>query len=423
MPTFGVIGAQWGDEGKGKVVDAVAATHVVRFNGGPNAGHTLVIDGKKVVTHNLPSGIAREGVNNLVGPGTICSLEDVRAELAIAKENRATVWLDERCPIILPVHKAIEAGREQALGAGKIGTTGRGIAPCYEDFYARRGPMLSDLVSADRFRAALAHGGYYAERAALARQLGQEPMSLDDTVAWSMPFADLRPYLTDTIRMVHQATMSGDTVLFEGAQGMMLDVMHGGRPYTTSSSCGRGSISNTFGIFDFDRVVGIVKAYTTRVGAGSFPTELTDATGVRLREVGNEFGSTTGRPRRTGWLDLVLLRYACRMGGIEEIAVTKLDVLTGLDEIRVCTGYRHGARFFPDDASITEQVLADAEVIYEILPGWIEDIRDCRRVEDLPKNARHYLTFIERRLGLPISGIGVGPERSEMIWNHPFTVG
>ncbi len=414
-----VIGAQWGDEGKGKIVDVLAseADAVIRFNGGANAGHTLEIGGTKTVLHLLPVGIVRRGTTNIVGPYVVCDPEVLVTELEIAKASGANVVLDRRAPLVLPIHKQIDAGREQASGAGKIGTTGRGIGPCYEDFTSRRGPTLGDLTDCERFITALAQRGYYAERMAVAAHYGLTPMTVNETVDWAMRFsARIVPHLGDAVQEAAELQQQRLNLLFEGAQGIMLDLVHGGRPYCTSSFCGSGAVAATMGVHSFDRVVGVAKAYVTRVGGGPFPTELTDKTGDLLREKGREFGATTGRPRRCGWLDLAALRYACRVGGVTELVLTKLDILSGLSEIKVCTGYQLDGNTIDPLTTLTADLLSCAAPIYEILPVWNEDLRKYEGFWQLPPPVLRYIRYIEKTLDIPVAGVGVGPEREQMIW-------
>lgn len=413
--TQAVIGAQWGDEGKGKIVDILSENvdMVVRFNGGANAGHTIVVDGKKRVLHLLPVGIVRPVPWCAVGPYVACDLDVIADELNIANNCFSKVLLDEGAPVVLPHHKTIDALREKASGASAIGTTGRGIGPCYEDWVARRGIVLGDLRSPERLRKALEARGYYAEREAVVRHYGGEMFSLEETITWARsPY--ILPHLGDTRSLIADQLRLKKRVLFEGAQGVMLDIVHGGRPYCTSSFCGSGAIQASLGVHKLDRVTGVSKAYTTRVGSGPFPTECHGETGDLLRERGSEFGATTGRPRRCGWLDLPALKYACRVGGITELIITKLDVLTGLPRIDVATDYPYSPS--AGSMSLTNEVLSETVALCETLPGWTEDIRACRTFDQLPPTARGYITFIQDHVGVPIVGVSVGPDRNDMIW-------
>lgn len=419
-----VIGAQWGDEGKGKLVDLLTerADIVVRYHGGNNAGHTLVIDGVKTVLHLLPAGIMREGKQNLVSTYVVVDREVLMSELALARANNAKVTLDPSAPLILPVHIQIDGGRESVAGDDKIGTTVRGIGPCYEDFWSRRGVRLGDLVSEERVRRVLETAGYYAEKQALVSYLGKVPLSLDEMISWCMEHAkEIVRYLGDTRRVVAEARECDYFIAYEGAQGVLLDAIHGTRPFCTSSVCGSTAVDMAFGPPNTDlvdrSVVGVVKAYLTRVGAGPFPTELDNELGERLREAGGEYGATTGRPRRCGWLDLPLLKYACRVGGVTHIAITKLDVLTGLDKIKVCTHYERDDSIVPDSATFDTDMLTNADPKYTELDGWTEDITEYRSYDELPENARAYVRFISEQLGedIDIALVSVGPDREQII--------
>ena len=406
-----VVGAQWGDEGKGKIVDVMAesADVVVRYAGGPNAGHTLVIGGEKIVLHQLPAGIVRPFKTCVVGPMVACDPQVLVDELRIADEvmrglkGLADIWLDPRAPVILPIHKLIDAGREDSSGADKIGTTKRGIGPCYEDLFARRGVRLADLVDADRLRAKLTRSRYYEERCAVAALHGiKEIPSMDETIEWCLQFgSEIVPRLRDTVPLVHEHLTAGKHVLFEGAQSVLLDVLHGDQPNTTSSFCGANGVSASFNLFHFDRIVGVTKAYTTRVGSGPFPTELLDEVGATLRQIGQERGATTGRDRRTGWLDLPALKHAVKSSGIRELVVTKLDVLGQFPEFKVCVEHA-------------------PKPVYVSLPGWKqtaeEDISHCHVREKLPIGAKLLLDMIERFTGIPVSAIGTGADRTSKIF-------
>lgn len=418
-----VCGLQWGDEGKGKIVDKLArnAHAVVRFNGGNNAGHTLVVGDKKYVTHTLPSGIVRADQNNLVGPGVVCDLDVITEELQIALKHDARVFLDRSAPVILPIHIAIDKGRELAAGKRKIGTTNRGIGPAYEDFWSRRGIKLGDMVSEDRIVARLRRGEYYEERLAVTRHLGVDAMSFDEVVAWLLEYSEtIKPLLVDTRAIVSQMLSAGMQVLFEGAQGVMLDTVHGSQPYTTSSCCTAAGVSATFGIYKFERVVGVTKAYATRVGAGPFPTELHGEAGERLREKGSEFGATTGRPRRCGHADWNALGFACRVGGVTELVVTKADVLSGFDQVRAGTSYVFEGRPIGPHETLTTRVLEDSIVSYTDFPGWSEDITGCRRIEDLPEAVQNYIQEMSKFVGCPVTAVSVGPGRDVIATSNGF---
>ncbi len=426
-----VLGAQWGDDGKGKIVDTISENSdiVVRFNGGGNAGHTIVVDGKKEAIHICPSGIIREGVVNIVGPGVVFDLAVGSSELELAKKYGSTVLLDHSTPVVIPMHRALDAGREVAAGKIAIGTTKRGIGPAYGDFWLRRGVRLNDLTNKRLVQEALTQSGYFDELCAIAKHLGVDnckvdlsdlnieidPMSLDQTVDWCMKYADsIVPNLGDTRGYVHNAIQLGSNVLFEGAQGILLDTMHGFRPYTTSSCCTAAGVSSTFGVFKFDRVIGVAKAYSTRVGSGPFPTELNNGVGERLRTQGKEFGTTTGRPRRCGWIDMHALSYACRMGGITDLIVTKLDVLSGFKNLQMCDGYAN----ISAEKTLTGMSVASAVPQYLKVPGWSDDITKTKLFEDLPIESRAYLNEIELHTGIPVDAIGIGPERDQIIWKN-----
>ena len=408
-----VVGTQWGDEGKGKIVDALAdsAAAVVRFQGGNNAGHTIVVDGEKIVFHLLPSGILRPDCLCAIGNGVVLDPRVLLKELETLAERgvpsgRLVVSRDAH--VILPYHCELDLLREQAKGKGAIGTTGRGIGPTYEDKVSRRGIVVSDLLDRDllrqRLQAVLPEKNrqiveWYGGRAFALDALVEEYAALGEVLA---------PMVADVGELLAGELDGGGAILFEGAQGTFLDVDHGTYPYVTSSNtlAGAAAVGTGLGPGVLERVVGITKAYTTRVGAGPFPTECTDATGERLRSVGHEFGATTGRPRRCGWFDAALVRRAVRLNGVTEIALTKLDVLTGIDDLQLCTTYE--GDHFPRD-------LALARPEYESVQGWSEDITGARSWEDLPVACRRYVERLESLVGAPISFVSVGPDRAQLI--------
>ncbi|TAL51100.1 adenylosuccinate synthetase [Patescibacteria group bacterium] len=369
MPTTVILGAQWGDEGKGKIVDRKSSklrrgSLCVRHSGGANAGHTTRVGDEKFVTHVLPSGIMNGGVLNLIGPAVACDLAVMREELTIAKRFGSEVAIDRSAPVVLPPHFLLDGLREDRAGEKKIGTTRRGIGPVFSAFFARNAVRMGDLTNADKVRASLLERHYYDEMAALIRLHEGTPPTCDEIVEWCMQFAPtMRPLLADTRQIVWEAHRENRDILFEGAQGVLLDIYNGSQPDTTSSLCTLAGVSATFGVYRFDHVIGVAKAYATRVGSGPFPTELMDETGERIRVLGNEFGATTGRPRRCGWLDLPALIYACRMGGITELAMTKGDALEGFDEVRVATRYVFEGRPISLD-TLTSRVLREAQVHY-----------------------------------------------------------
>jgi adenylosuccinate synthase len=403
MPVQVVVGAQWGDEGKGKIVHSLAVEHdlIVRFNGGANAGHTLIgEEGERIVLHLLPVGILRPFKKNLVGPYMVCDPEVLVKELAIADEHKSEVFLDPRAAVVLPIHKLLDGGREGAAGGDAIGTTKRGIGPCYEDYVSRRGLRLGNLSDRDEIRKELVRGRYYEERAAVADFHGVVAPSLDETVEWAASFSGrIVPHVRDTVRMVREAVSANKHVLFEGAQGVNLDIVHGTRPYQTSSFCGAGGVSASFGLTHFDRVIGVAKAYATRVGGGPFPSEMCEADDERLRQAGNERGATTGRNRRCGWLDLPLLRASCDAGGITHLVINKADVLGAtFEHFQVCV----------EDGK------------YMMLPGWGTDVYfpNIRTRDKLPVGARTLFNLVECHTGRPVVGIGTGPRCEDIIWKR-----
>jgi adenylosuccinate synthase len=423
-----VIGTQWGDEGKGKVVDMLTerADAVVRFQGGHNAGHTLVIDGHKTVLHLIPSGILRRDVSCLIGNGVVLSpsalLDEVRMLEDGAVPVRERLRISESCPLILPYHVALDRARERARGRRAIGTTGRGIGPAYEDKVARRGLRVGDLFHRERFAVKLGEVLDY-HNFALQHYFKAEPFDLQRLLEETLAVADdLQPLAADVTDLLHQAQARGDSILFEGAQGALLDIDHGTYPYVTSSNTTAGGAATGSGVGprDFDYILGITKAYTTRVGSGPFPTELFDETGAHLAEKGREFGATTGRPRRCGWFDGVALRRALRINSVSGLCVTKLDVLDGLDSIQLCVGYEwEGARLHIPPTGV--EALEACVPVYEEMPGWQESTVGIKGYEDLPENARRYLQRMSEFCGVPIDMVSTGPDRSEtIILRHPF---
>ena len=412
------------------MVDELAryARVAVRFSGGSNAGHTIVVEGRTYALHLLPSGIVRGGLMNIVGPGVVFDLAVGDSELKIAASCGSQVLLDHSTPIVLPVHRALDAAREASAGSGAIGTTKRGIGPAYSDFWLRRGATLGDLRVSQDIRLVLEGGGWFDELVAVARHLGFtpemanelglsiDPLSMQETIDWCAKYGPvIVPHLGDTRAFVHNAIDEKWRVLFEGSQGVLLDTFHGSRPHVTSSSCTLAGVSQTFGVYRFDRVYGVAKAYCTRVGAGPFPTELNDEVGAILRDRGREFGTTTGRPRRCGWLDIPALRYAVRMGGITHLCLTKLDVLSGLGEVRVCIDYLFSPNGLTEGTTLTGTVLRSVRPHLIEMPGWIEQLNEARHMGDLPSAARCYIDHIERVTGVPVSLIGVGPGRNQII--------
>jgi adenylosuccinate synthase len=424
-----VVGAQWGDEGKGKIVDLLTAEAdlVVRFQGGNNAGHTLVVEGKKFIFHLIPSGILYEGEKCLIGNGVVVDPGVLLKELEKLAQAGISVGperlgLSEKAHIIMPYHKAIDLAREAAKGKEKIGTTGRGIGPCYEDKAARVGIRAIDLTEPEtlekKIGACLKEKNFYLEKF-----LGGEALDGEGVLTEARTFGEkLSPFLTDVSLEMEEALSLHKNILFEGAQGTHLDIDHGTYPFVTSSNpiAGAACAGAGIGPGQLHHVVGVVKAYTTRVGAGPFLTELTDKTGDFIQERGKEFGATTGRRRRCGWLDLVVLRDSVRLNGLNSFALTKLDVMTGLDTLRVCIAYEvEGKRLLSRPASLTK--FAKCTPLYKELPGWQEDISGARRLEDLPVQARAYLDMIQEKTNVPLSIVSVGPERDETIMiKNPF---
>ena len=430
MSNIVIVGTQWGDEGKGKIVDLLAefADIVVRFQGGNNAGHTMVVDGEQFISHLVPSGIL-QGKMCLLGNGMVVDPEVLLKELDNLNNRGIDVGPDrlkisEKAHIIMPYHKHIDMARENMKGDQKIGTTGRGIGPCYEDKATRRGVRFVDLLDPKEFdekiKTILEEKNFYLEHYFSAEKL--DPAGIIDQYKG---YADrLSPHIINISIVMNQAIKENKQILFEGAQGTHLDIDHGTYPFVTSSNTVSGNACCGAGIGpkEITGVVGIVKAYTTRVGSGPFPTELFDEIGDKIQKKGAEFGATTGRKRRCGWLDTVLLRNAARLNGLTGLVITKLDVLDGLEDLKICTGYEYNGKIIRDfPASL--KILGSCKPIYEVLPGWPEDISKIRNMEDLPENARHYLNRIEELTETPIDIISVGPGREETILiNNPFNL-
>ena len=417
-----VIGTQWGDEGKGKIVDLLTerATAVVRFQGGHNAGHTLVIDGRKTVLHLIPSGILRDGVQCLIGNGVVLApeplLEEIRDLEAKGVPVRDRLRISPACPLILPYHVAMDVAREKSLGEQKIGTTGRGIGPAYEDKAARRGVRLGDLFYWQQFASKLAEVmDYY--NFLLPQYYGVAPVDFQETLETTREVADeLLPLVADIGPMLHDLREAGENILFEGAQGALLDIDLGTYPFVTSSNTtvGGAAVGTGFGPRYLDYILGTTKAYATRVGSGPFPTELFDDVGKRLAERGDEFGSTTGRARRCGWFDTVAIRQVVQINSLSGLCLSKLDVLDGFDTIRICVGYEDatGASVRP---RFDSEYYSEIRPVYEDLPGWSESTAGARTLDELPTAARGYIERIEQTVGAPIAVISTGPDREETI--------
>ena len=423
-----VIGTQWGDEGKGKVVDWLTehAQGVVRFQGGHNAGHTLVIGGKKTVLRLIPSGVLRPHVDIFIGNGVVLSptalFTEIRELEAAGVELRSRLKVSPACPLVLPCHVALDQAREGAMGDEKIGTTGRGIGPAYEDKIARRAIRVQDLLYPDRFAAKLERLLDY-HNFMLTQYFKRDPVPFAETRDATLALApELEPMVADVAGLLQAAKAAGKSLLFEGAQGALLDVDHGTYPYVTSSNCLAGTAAPGAGVGPqfLDYVLGIVKAYTTRVGTGPFPTELKDDVGAGLARRGNEFGSVTGRPRRCGWLDLPALKRSLQLNGVNGLCVMKLDVLDGMDEIRICTSYTVAGKpveLLPTGAD----AVAECVPVYESLPGWRDSTVGVRSFDALPANARAYLRRVEALAGVPLAMVSTGPDRDDTILlHHPF---
>ncbi len=417
-----VLGSQWGDEGKGKIVDLLTeqVAAVVRFQGGHNAGHTLVINGEKTVLHLIPSGILREGVECLIGNGVVLSPAALLEEMHMLEERGVPVAerlrISEAAQLILPYHVALDLAREQARGSSAIGTTGRGIGPAYEDKVARRGLRVGDLFHRERFAAKLGEVLDF-HNFVLKNYFRIEPLDFQRILDESMAHADIiAPMVADVPRRLAELRAEGSNVLFEGAQGSLLDIDHGTYPFVTSSNTTAGGASTGTGVgpLALDYVLGITKAYTTRVGAGPFPTELIDEMGEHLARRGHEFGATTGRARRCGWFDAVALRRAIQLNSISGLCVTKLDVLDGLETLRICVGYRAGELNYDLSPSAAE-ALAVCEPVYEEMPGWQSSTVGITDYDALPEEAKAYLARIEALVATPIDMISTGPDRNQNV--------
>lgn len=423
MGNIVVVGTQWGDEGKGKVVDILAefADIVVRFQGGNNAGHTIVVDDQKLVLHQIPSGILHPRKKCVIGNGVVLDPKVLLEEMAgleawgvrVGPEN---LLISEAAHVIMPHHRVFDVAREKAAGKAAIGTTGRGIGPAYEDKVGRRGIRMVDFSDPEVFRRKvqeqLREANYY-----LKTRLGEKPFSLKEVVEEYLAYGDkLMPFITNTSVFLDREIKAGRNVLFEGAQGTFLDLDHGTYPFVTGSNTVAGNACTGAGVGPtrIDGVVGIVKAYTTRVGSGPFPTELHDELGEMLREKGQEFGATTGRPRRCGWLDIVLVRDAVRLNGITELAVTKLDVLKGIPTLKICVGYEYKGKKL-EEVPASAEVYGQCTPVYEELKGWEEEIRYARDLEELPKNAQRYVRRIEELTDVPVCLVSVGSSRNDTI--------
>jgi adenylosuccinate synthase len=425
-----VLGTQWGDEGKGKIVDLLSrdADAVVRFQGGHNAGHTLVIDGNKTVLHLIPAGILQPGVECLIGNGVVVSLKALRKEIEELEHKgvdvRSRLQISPACAIIMPYHELLDRAREEARGARAIGTTCRGIGPAYEDKVARRGLRTSDLLNAETLADKIGHVLDF-HNFVLEHRFGVAPLAVDAVVDEALELGEyFKQQVSDVSGRLYQLRDEGKRIMFEGAQGSLLDIDHGTYPYVTSSNTTVGGVCTGAGVGPdaIDYTLGITKAYVTRVGGGPFPTELFDEVGERLAQRGDEFGATTGRPRRCGWLDAVALRRMVKLNGVTGFCVTKLDVLDGFEELKICTAYRLNGELLqapPLDAASW----ADLKPQYECFPGWQESSRGATSMDQLPAPARRYLEAMENLCGAPVHIVSTGPDRSEnIIRKYPFDV-
>jgi adenylosuccinate synthase len=423
-----VIGTQWGDEGKGKVVDLLTeqARAVVRFQGGHNAGHTLVIDGVKTVLHLIPSGVLHDNVKCLIGNGVVLCPEALLKEIAGLEAAgipaRERIVISESCPLILPYHIALDQAREVARGNKAIGTTGRGIGPCYEDKVARRGLRVGDLLDAEHFAARLNEVMEY-HNFALVNYYKSDPVDYQQVLDQALQQAEILKHMVgDVPAIMHQLREQGDNIMFEGAQGALLDIDHGTYPFVTSSTTTAGGAAAGSGVGprDLEYILGIVKAYTTRVGSGPFPTELHDENGQHLGEKGHEFGATTGRKRRCGWLDMVALKRSFNINSVSGLCITKLDVLDGLDTLKIAVAYNHKGQEVTN-LPVGADILEACEPVYLEMPGWQTSTYGVKTFDDLPEAAINYLHKIEELCGVPIDIISTGPDRLEtIILRHPF---
>ncbi|MBV1960161.1 MAG: adenylosuccinate synthase [Alcanivorax sp.] len=422
-----VLGTQWGDEGKGKIVDLLTekAAAVVRFQGGHNAGHTLVINGEKTALHLIPSGILRDGVRCVIGNGVVLAPDALLKEVRALEDRGVPVMerlrISHACPLILPYHVALDQARELKRGNAKIGTTGRGIGPAYEDKVSRRGLRVDDMYQpefADKLKDVMEYHNF-----SLVNYYGVDAVSFEETLASCMDWAaQIKDIVVDAVDLVHTVREEGGDIMFEGAQGTLLDIDHGTYPFVTSSNTTAGGVATGSGVgpLYLDQILGITKAYTTRVGSGPFPTELFDDVGKHLADVGKEKGTTTGRDRRCGWFDAMLVKHAIRVNSINTICLTKLDVLDGLETIKVCVGYKDA-----DGNSLKVPASADqfAKItpVYKELPGWTGTTFGAKTIDELPENARAYIRFIEEAIGAPIDIISTGPDRVEtIVLRHSF---
>ena len=421
MNTYVIVGTQWGDEGKGKIIDVLApkADYIVRFQGGNNAGHTVVVNDEKFILQLLPSGIINSKGKCIIGPGVVVDIEVLLKEINELEKrgkNLDNLFIDERAHLIMPYHIEIDKAREEARGENKIGTTQRGIGPCYIDKIARNGIRTGDLLEMDRFKDKLEWN--IKDKNDMLQRYGKETFELEALYEKYVDLAQkIKHRIIDAVSEVNEAVDNNKTVLFEGAQALMLDIDYGTYPYVTSSSPTAGGAAVGAGVSPrkIERVLGVMKAYTTRVGEGPFPTEEDNETGEILRKTGGEYGSNTGRPRRCGWLDLVIGKYGVMINGLTDIVLTKLDVLDGFDKVKIAVAYEiDGKRYvnYPPNLRKSKEI----KVIYEEFDGWKEDISKIKNYDELPENCKKYIKFIEEFLGCPVSMVSVGPERTQNIY-------
>jgi adenylosuccinate synthase len=430
MPNVVIVGTQWGDEGKGKIVDILSnqSDIVVRFQGGPNAGHTVVVGEKQTILHQIPSGILHDNKKCVIGNGVVIDLETFIDEVNEVKSqgyftDDAALLLSETAHLIMPYHKRIDIAREKLKGKNKIGTTGRGIGPAYEDKVTRNGIRVIDIFNDDILRQKL-ETNLKEKNFYLEKYLNEETFDVNDIFNKFTALREkVKKYVTNTSLYLFNSLKENQKVLFEGAQGTMLDVDHGTYPFVTSSNtaAAQASLGSGIGPKNLDTILGIAKAYTTRVGAGPFPTELDDETGKFLRDKGGEYGATTGRPRRCGWLDLAVIKHSAQINSTTHITLTKMDVLSGLKKIKVCTGYTYKGETlpgFPSDFSVLEKCIP----IYDEVDGWDEDISSATKYDELPENAQKYISYIEEKINVPIIMVSVGTRRKQIITiKDPFS--
>ena len=423
MSTYVIVGTQWGDEGKGKIIDVLSpkADYIVRYQGGNNAGHTVVVNDDKFILNLLTSGIINSKGKCVIGAGVVVDIDVLLEEIAILEKRGMkldNLFIDERAHIIMPYHIEIDKAKEEAMGENKIGTTQRGIGPCYIDKIARNGIRIGDLLEPERFRDKLTWN--VLEKNDMLVRYGKPTFDLEELYNKFMELADkIKFRIIDGVVEINEAIEEKKLVLFEGAQALMLDIDYGTYPYVTSSSPTAGGVTTGVGVSPrkIERILGVMKAYVTRVGEGPFPTEQDNEIGEKLRAIGHEYGATTGRPRRCGWLDLVIGRYAVLINGLTDIVLTKIDVLTGFEKIKVAVGYEIDGKVhtsYPGNLRKSKPL----KIVYEELDGWMEDITQIKNYEELPENCKKYIEYIENKLNCNVSMVSVGPERSKNIYRH-----